>query len=145
MFSRVSCHAPFFLHTTTMSVSASALNPRTTHYEFLGPPGAAAISLGVPFITYALYFGCSETSGGCTPPLETLWPRTLAAVQDLNWWKSLYDPQAAVLYFAWYAFCVVAWFVIPGDWIEGTLVRDGTKKLYKINGAWDALPMCHKQ
>ena len=116
------------------------LNPRTKHYEFLGPLGALFITVGVPATTYALYFGCSEATG-CPPPLDTLWPTTVAAVSNPDWWKSLWDPEAAAMYFAWYAFCVVAWFVLPGDWIDGTLLRDGTRKKYKINGMWlDASP-----
>lgn len=118
-----------------MTADAKAeLNPRTTKYEFLGPPGALFITLSVPALTYALFFGCSEKSGGCPPPLHTIVPSIQSAVTNENWWKSLWDPQAFVAYLAWYAFTVVAWAVLPGDWIEGTLIRDGSRKQYKING-----------
>ena len=110
------------------------LNPRTKYYEFLGPPGALFITLSVPAFTYALFFGCSEKSGGCPPSLPTIWPNIQSAVTDVNWWKSLWDQEAFVAYLAWYAFTVVSWVVLPGDWIEGTLVRDGSRKQYKING-----------
>ncbi|KJA26198.1 hypothetical protein HYPSUDRAFT_213257 [Hypholoma sublateritium FD-334 SS-4] len=113
----------------------SALNPRTTHYEFLGPPGAAAISLGVPFITYALYFGCSEHAGGCPPPLAlaVLKDRVTAALADPAWWAALWDTEAALIYLAWYAFCVAAWALLPGDTVAGTTLRTGGKVQYKIN------------
>ena len=39
------------------------------------------------------------------------------------------------MYLSWYAFCVVAWLVPPENWIEGTLMRNGKKMQYKINGA----------
>lgn len=110
------------------------LNPRTKGYEFFGPLGALFITVSVPAITYALYFGCSETSGGCPPPLDSLWPTITTSLSDCDWWKSLWDTQAAVAYLAWYAFCVVTWAVLPGDWVEGVLIRDGTRKKYKING-----------
>ncbi|KAI0345721.1 ERG4/ERG24 ergosterol biosynthesis protein [Trametopsis cervina] len=117
-----------------MAVSSRAeLNPRTTRYEFLGPPGALAITLGVPAMSYALFFGCSEKSGGCPPPLSTIIPSISSAVTDNAWWRSLWDSQAFAAYLAWYMFTVVAWAVLPGDWIEGTLIRDGTRKKYKIN------------
>ncbi|KAI0801735.1 ERG4/ERG24 ergosterol biosynthesis protein [Irpex lacteus] len=117
-----------------MTADAKAeLNPRTTKYEFLGPPGALFITLSVPAFTYALFFGCSEKSGGCPPPLHTIVPSIQSAVTNENWWKSLWDSQAFVAYLAWYAFTVVAWAVLPGDWIEGTLIRDGSRKQYKIN------------
>lgn len=110
------------------------LNPRTTSYEFFGPAGTLFITLAVPATTYALYFGCSEHSGGCPPPVATIWPSVQISLQDPDWWKSLWDRDAALLYLAWYIYCVVCWFVLPGDWVEGTTIRDGTKKKYKING-----------
>jgi len=110
------------------------LNPRTKHYEFLGPPGALAITLLVPITTYALYFGCSEAAGGCPPPLSTLSDDVLRAFQSPAWWKSLWDTDATIIYFAWYAFCVVAWFFLPADWVDGVMLRTGVKKQYKING-----------
>jgi hypothetical protein len=110
----------------------SILNPRTTSYEFLGPPGAFLISVGVPVTTYALYFGCSEETGGCPPTLVP--ERIPLAFSDPAWWKGLWDTQAALLYLAWYAFCLVAWVVLPGDFVTGTTLRTGGKKLYKING-----------
>lgn len=123
----------------------SSLNPKTTHYEFLGPPGAFAISFGVPFITYALYFGCSEAAGGCPPSLslDTLSQRVIAAVSDPAWWKSLWDTEAALIYLAWYAFCVVAWAILPGDTVEGTTLRNGGKIKYKINGTFPTRVSSH--
>lgn len=100
----------------------------------MGPLGALFITISVPAFTYALYFGCSQASGGCPPSLDSLWPRVTASLSDCAWWKSLWDSQAAIAYLAWYAFCMVTWAVLPGDWIEGTLIRDGTRKQYKING-----------
>lgn len=114
------------------SKTSSELNPRTTHYEFLGPPGAAAITFGVPFMTYALYFGCSEHTGGCPPPIDTA--VILDSLSNPAWWKGLWDTQATLLYLGWYAFTVAAWYVLPGDWVEGTTLRTGGKKKYKING-----------
>ncbi|GJJ15769.1 hypothetical protein Clacol_010047 [Clathrus columnatus] len=113
--------------------TVSKLNPRTQHYEFGGPFGAAFVTLSVPITTYALYFGCSETSGGCPPPLSDIPIYFINAITSLDWWKSLWDTEAFLAYLAWYTFTVVAWYVLPGDWIEGVPLRDGTKKKYKIN------------
>jgi hypothetical protein len=113
------------------------LNPRTTTYEFMGPPGALLITIGVPIMTYLLYFGCSESAGGC-PPSYVLTPsllldRVKQAVSDKQWWMGLWDTEAALIYLAWYAFCVAAWAILPGDWVEGVTMRNGQKKKYKIN------------
>ncbi|EGN94675.1 hypothetical protein SERLA73DRAFT_187724 [Serpula lacrymans var. lacrymans S7.3] len=109
------------------------LNPRTTEYEFLGPPGAFLITFGVPLTVYALFFGCSESSGGCPPPLASIPERFTTALSDCAFWSNLWDTQAALIYLAWYAFCVVAWTILPGDWVEGVTMRTGEKKKYKIN------------
>ena len=115
-----------------MAPKESELNPRTTSYEFLGPPGALLVTLGVPIMTYALYFGCSESTGGCPPPVSV--DTVKDALTDWSWWASLWDTEAAIAYLAWYAFCVVAWAVLPGDWVEGTQLRTGGTQKYKING-----------
>ncbi|KAG6910867.1 hypothetical protein DXG01_007184 [Tephrocybe rancida] len=108
------------------------LAPRTTSYEFFGPPGALFVTLTVPAITYGLFFACSETNG-CTPSISTIPDQIVAAVSSPEWWASLWDTQAALMYLAWYAFTVVAWFVLPGDWVQGTTLRTGGKQSYKLN------------
>ncbi|TBU29949.1 ERG4/ERG24 ergosterol biosynthesis protein [Dichomitus squalens] len=113
------------------SKDATDLNPRTTHYEFLGPPGALAITIGVPAMTYMLYYGCSEETGGCPPPIDV--DIILNSLSTVDFWKGLWDTQAFLAYLAWYAFTVVAWFILPGDWIVGTEIRNGQRKKYKIN------------
>lgn len=115
--------------------SGNALNPRTTSYEFLGPPGAFFISVGVPCMAYALYYGCSEETGGCPPQLDlaTALAHVQDAVRNPDWWASLWDKEAAIMYAAWYAFCIVAWAILPGDWIDGVQLRTGGRKQYKIN------------
>lgn len=125
---------------SSSSKSAADLNPRSTHYEFFGPPGAFAISIGVPATAYALYFGCSEQTGGCYPPIDT--DLIVSSLSDLNWWKSLWDTEAAIAYLGWYAFTVVAWAILPGDWVSGTTMRNGQTKQYKINGTCYSPSMC---
>ncbi|KAJ2918430.1 hypothetical protein MD484_g1922, partial [Candolleomyces efflorescens] len=113
----------------------AVLNPVTTKYDFFGPPGAFLISTTVPPIIYALYFGCSEANGGCPPrmALSTLQDRVFSALQDPSWWKSLWDTEATLMYLGFYAFCVLAWAILPGDWVDGTVLRTGGTIKYKIN------------
>lgn len=112
----------------------AVVNPRTMNYEFFGPPGALFVTLAAPITMYALFFACSEQSGGCPPRLDAFVPNIIDSVGDLNWWKGLWDTQATAIYFAWYAFCIVSWAALPGDWIEGVTLRTGGKLQYKING-----------
>uniref|UniRef100_D8QIL6 Delta(14)-sterol reductase ERG24 n=1 Tax=Schizophyllum commune (strain H4-8 / FGSC 9210) TaxID=578458 RepID=D8QIL6_SCHCM len=114
----------------------ASLNPRTTKYEFAGPLGALFVTVTVPIFSYLLYFGCSEQSGGCF--LENTARCTVVALAkrdltDPEWWKGLWDREAAIAYAAWYAFCVVCWAVVPGEWVQGVRMRNGETKSYKIN------------
>ncbi|KAF9793038.1 ERG4/ERG24 ergosterol biosynthesis protein [Thelephora terrestris] len=121
------------MSSSTAVEKRSELNPRTTSYEFCGPIGATLITIGVPLTTYLLYFGCSQQNG-CPPPLTSIKnPEILDTLQTPEFWKSLWDTEATLMYLGWYAFCVVAWLVLPGDWIDGTLMRNGKKIQYKIN------------
>ncbi|KAF5359665.1 hypothetical protein D9756_003221 [Leucocoprinus leucothites] len=106
------------------------MNPPTSHYEFFGPPGALAVTLTVPTFAYALSFSCNE-GNACLPQFDS--QAVVAAVSNPDWWFSLWDTEASLMYLAWYAFCVLSWVILPGDWVEGTTLRDGTKKKYKIN------------
>lgn len=109
------------------------LNPPTESYEFCGPLGALLVTLGTPFLVYALFFICNDSSQACSlPTLDSL--RQLHVLLDMKWWISLWDMDAAILYLAWYLFCVVAWIILPGRWIEGLALRTGVKKSYKVNG-----------
>ena len=111
-----------------------SLNPKTTSYEFLGPPGALAITFGVPVLAYVLYFACNESSG-CPPPVQSLYPSLAQVVSDPAFWWRLWDPKAFAIYYSWYAFCLVTWAILPGDWVQGTQLRNGKYQQYKINGA----------
>lgn len=118
----------------TTSHETSELNPRTQHYEFLGPPGAFLVSTITPFLTFAFTFACSEKAGGCPRSWLELPTAFLESVKDVDWWKAQWDPVGFGAYWAWYVFTVVAWFVLPGDWVDGMPLRTGGRLRYKING-----------
>jgi delta14-sterol reductase len=122
---------------------ASVLNPRSKHYEFMGPPGALFVSTAVPFFAYALYFACSEHAGGCPPRnYDVLLPRFIEAVSDVEWWKGLWDTKASLIYAGWYAFCVLAAAVLPGDTVDAPALRTGERLQYKMNGISLSLLLC---
>jgi len=111
-----------------------AMNPPTRHYEFCGPPGALLVTLTVPAVAYALFFVCNDANA-CRPSLDS--DALLAAVPSLS---ELWDSDAALVYLGWYVFCVFAWAILPGDWVDGTALRDGSMKKYKINGTYTTQP-----
>ncbi|CAE6396224.1 unnamed protein product [Rhizoctonia solani] len=111
----------------------SVRNPKTTRYEFFGPPGAAAVTTSTSIVIYGLYYNCSEASGVCQLPRWSFLLQVVKAVSNADWWKSIFDVEATVVYFTWYAFLVAAWYVLPGEWLEGTELRTGGRKKYKFN------------
>lgn len=115
-----------------MSKALKELNPITKDLEFLGVPGAIGISVLVPYFSYFFALGCSEA--GCTPrPVKDFFLDGLAKYSSLDGILSLWDTQAAVVYFIFYAWCVLAWFILPGEWIEGEKMRNGQRLEYKLN------------
>ncbi|KAF8323469.1 uncharacterized protein EI90DRAFT_3245333 [Cantharellus anzutake] len=102
--------------------------------EFFGVVGTCACTTLAPSVIYALYFVCNKHSGGCPPPVTVLPIYAHNALTDPSWWRGLWDTQAFLVYLAWLAYNILAWWILPGDWVEGTQIRDGTKKRYKING-----------
>ncbi|PWN32829.1 putative ERG24-C-14 sterol reductase [Meira miltonrushii] len=118
--------------TSTRSIKKkdTMLNPKTTEYEFGGPVGAAGVSILTPFFAYLLYFACNEKVGCSILPRypEVIAHQFVAGVKE-----SFLDWQAWAVYFGWYAFCIVAWAVLPGQQVQGTELRTGKKLEYKIN------------
>ncbi|BEJ11975.1 hypothetical protein CspHIS471_0204350 [Cutaneotrichosporon sp. HIS471] len=123
--------------TTTVKLPAAApksyaeLNPRLKPTEFFGPVGGFVLTFVTPIVGYGLFYGCNEVTGCSVPPTRNFlqwigdWPSSAGALWE---WK------AAGVYLAWYMWTVLCWNILPGEWIEGTLLRDGTRKKYKMNG-----------
>ena len=120
--------------TAVTHTQEAMLNPRTKGYEFFGPPGALFVTTSVPFFAYVLSLQCSEQAGGCPRSWVELPTEFTTAVTNPDWWKSLWDTEAFLVYCGWYTFCLVAWAILPGDWVEGQQMRNGKKLKYKING-----------
>ena len=114
------------------------LNPKSTAHEFLGPIGTLGISIVAPLTAYLLFYTCNESTG-CPPTSKHDWMK----VRD-NWndWPSvsgqLWEWKAVGVYLVWYAFTIFCWAVLPGEKVEGNLLRDGTRKTYTMNGRYMA-------
>lgn len=114
--------------------SYAELNPRSKPTEFFGPIGTTIVTFATPAVAYALFFTCNEVTG-CNPSASSL--SALASTIG-NWPSSagkLWEWKALAVYLAWYAWCIATWVLLPTEWIEGLLLRDGTRKKYKMNGA----------
>ncbi|RSH81588.1 erg24, C-14 sterol reductase [Saitozyma podzolica] len=115
------------------------LNPRSSPSEFFGPIGTLAVTIFTPAITWALWFTCNETTG-CPPSTRAGWQAVAENILDWpssagKWW----DWKAAGVLMAFYLYLVICWAVLPGDKVQGNLLRDGTKKTYTMNGFYTLL------
>ena len=109
--------------------TSAPLNPKTAEYEFLGPPGALLVSVSCPLLVFALIFLCNEN--GC-PPLFSSWPQQFPPLREFV------DIKAIILYIAFQVALAVLWAVMPGKWVKGRQLRDGTVLEYKLNGISDS-------
>ncbi|KAG8998430.1 erg24, C-14 sterol reductase [Tulasnella sp. JGI-2019a] len=114
-------------------VTYSNLNPRTTKLEFFGVPGTLLLVTILPPVLYGLYFSCSEELGGCPPNLYYLVVYIRQRFSNYDGWMSICDSEAAAVFAGWLIYCLVCWRILPGDWVEGQKIRNGTVQKYKIN------------
>ncbi|CAG8439121.1 14822_t:CDS:2 [Cetraspora pellucida] len=120
------------------SKNKSVLNQKTTKYEFLGPIGAFLMITVLPILVYVLHLSCQFDGH---PSRELI-----VYLSDINNLKtlftlsnifSLFDPTAFLAYIIYLAYLIVIFYLIPGRWVEGTQLRDGTKLKYKENGFYN--------
>ncbi|OWZ74451.1 hypothetical protein AYX14_00098 [Cryptococcus neoformans] len=115
------------------------LNPRSKPTEFFGPCGTGAITLFAPLFAYIFFFACNDAVG-CTPTSVQGWKDAFALVGNYpSSAGKLWDWKAAGVYLGWYAFCMICEVVLPGQKVQGNLLRDGRRKVYRMNGLYTFL------
>ncbi|KAH6668020.1 Delta(14)-sterol reductase-like protein [Halenospora varia] len=122
------------------SVAAKPAAAEPHGYEFAGPPGAFAISFGLPFACYVATFLCNDISG-CPVP-SALAPSTLTIEklkQDIGWTGvrglASWDVSAKVV--GYYFFSLLLHRFLPGESVEGVELSSGGKLKYKFN-TWNS-------
>jgi len=125
------------VETRRQSRAGAAETPAKFQYEFNGPYlGPLGVMLGLPVCCYALVALCNGHScvsvgglrDGSWSTSQMALPQPLATVDGLT----------AVL--AWCAALVVLHLVLPGRRKQGSVLPDGTRLTYKLNGPCDPLP-----
>ncbi|KAL2799288.1 ergosterol biosynthesis ERG4/ERG24 [Aspergillus keveii] len=107
-------------------------------YEFFGPPGAFAITFGLPVLLYSFTFLCNDVSGCPAPSL--LHPSTLTLDKlkvEVGWpeggFRALYDTQVFLWVLSYYLLQLFLYVVLPGQFAEGTELACGGRLRYKFN------------
>ncbi|KAI8075921.1 ergosterol biosynthesis ERG4/ERG24 [Gilbertella persicaria] len=115
------------------STQPQELNPKTTHYEFGGPVGAFGMVTILPLLVLFFATCCDKTGYPSKAFMED--PKsTILSKLSLEYLFSLYDRSAFIVYFAFVAMLAAFYVALPGDYIPGTLLRDGTRLKYRMNG-----------
>jgi hypothetical protein len=102
----------------------SELNPRTVDLEFFGVIGSTFVSVGTPLFLMIQYAICTDT--GC--------PNNIPNMLKYFSFTHMFSWTAAKIYLGWLAYHLLMWFIVPGEWIKGTKLRNGGVVEYKQNG-----------
>eukprot|EP00658_Telonema_sp_P-2_P082211 TRINITY_DN8632_c0_g1_i11.p1 TRINITY_DN8632_c0_g1~~TRINITY_DN8632_c0_g1_i11.p1 ORF type:complete len:421 (-),score=99.37 TRINITY_DN8632_c0_g1_i11:241-1503(-) len=96
-------------------------------FEFGGPVGCIGVMAGLPIGIWALYLLCNQhfmLANPITSPLE---------LPDLTKY-SFYSHEAMAVFTGWNLVLALLWVVVPGQWVNGTQLSDGSRLRYKMNG-----------
>ncbi len=97
-------------------------NLRTKNYEFMGPPGTLLMTFFLPLVVLTLYLCCNK------------WQCAVAIPQRLPDWTMLWHPHAYMIVVGWFIFQVVLYALPLGYTATGTLLADGSRLQYRMNG-----------
>jgi delta14-sterol reductase len=97
-------------------------------WAFGGPWGALGLTVALPLIVFYLWVCIADHGGALFFPGSA----------D-EWWVLLRrvpapTPTAALIYGAWLLLQVALQLLLPGRWVEGTPLADGSRLKYKMNG-----------
>lgn len=96
--------------------------------------GALGVTLGTPFLTYALYFTCNEA--GCPSPEFLANPVDTFKTSLWPGWSGIFSAQATGYYVAYFFALIAMQYVLPGKTAEGVVLTNGTRLKYKLNGVF---------
>lgn len=117
-------------------IDYAKLNSKTEHFEFLGPPGATLMIIALPLLTWFFAFFCNKD--GC--PSDSIW--SIGTEDVLRWFsldflkQNLFDPPAYIAYLSFVFYLAGMYVILPGEDIDGTVLRDGKTLKYKVNGTF---------
>lgn len=95
-------------------------------YEFMGPVlGPVAVMVGLPAVCYGLVYACNAE--GCLSFRSLSVPGFPSRTQ-------LISAEAFAAILGWLAFQIVLHLLMPGKHIRGTLLANGKRLTYKVNG-----------
>ncbi|KAK6465463.1 ergosterol biosynthesis ERG4/ERG24 [Scheffersomyces coipomensis] len=110
------------------------LNPKTTHWEFSGLPGAIGITLGLPTLITFFALITNETYSLDGINLDITAVLSQLPSTPTEWFELCFNKACWTAYLVWFFGLVVLDFILPGKNMKGVALRDNTQLNYKING-----------
>jgi hypothetical protein len=110
---------------------AAANEDSHVKYEFGGPLGALGVIVGLPLVTYALYFLCNSDRCVANPFAFDY----STALQRLYNFDGLVSLEAIYIFVGWMVFHVILERLLPGETADGApLPRGGARLSYCLSG-----------
>lgn len=109
----------------------SQATPKTSTYEFFGPPGVALLTVLLPAVVLGLYTQCNAEND-CSLRGFTRLPTT----------SELWHPHAFLIIVLWFLFHALIYLLPHGKVLQGTKLRNGKRLKYRIN-ALHAFALSH--
>ena len=109
-------------------VTPTLVVPDNAHveYEFMGPYlGPIGIVIGLPILVFLACYYCNDKRDSWSVIPEALPTGELAIFLSL---------EAHGVYLSWFFFQMALYLFVPGAVAEGTVLRDGSRLKYPING-----------
>ena len=111
------------------AAAAAKKTAKKVHYEFMGPPGALSIIVGLPLVCYALVLFCNADQ--CVRLDLSNLPSALPSPPG---GMPLFTPEACAVFLGWMAYCVALHLILPGVRKQGVQLSNGERLTYKLNG-----------
>lgn len=106
-----------------------AKNGKKIHFEFQGPYlGPLGILLGLPAVCYALFYACNAQ--GCMHFVPQFSLPGFPEGQVFFTWEAL------AVFLGWFGLLVALHLLLPGERAQGTVLPDGSRLTYKLNGGF---------
>ncbi|CCC71926.1 hypothetical protein NCAS_0I02580 [Naumovozyma castellii] len=110
----------------------SSLNPKTTKFEFGGVLGTMVMTVALPILSVILnqMIRPDYHIEGCFRNFD--WNRVTQGLQPVSGLIS--NTRTWTYYILWFLSLLFFDTVLPGKWMQGITLRDGSSLWYKING-----------
>lgn len=115
----------------TGSQSTKSAAPKHQKMEFGGPFGTTMCVIFLPLVIYSLFFLCNSEVCLSFDIMGFDWKKWLHELPSV---KSLFTLPSILMYVGWMSFHVILERILPGELVEGALLKNGKRLPYVMSG-----------